>query len=375
MDKSSNNKIMFLFGTRPEGIKLVPVILEAKRRNADIVVCSTGQHKEMLDQVLDFFGVKVDYDLGLMKPNQTQQGLIARAIVTIDEVLEKEKPACVVVQGDTTTVMVGALAGFLRKVKVAHVEAGLRSWDKFSPYPEEMNRLLTGRLADLHFAPTDAGKENLNKEGITDKIWNVGNTVIDALFTTLETIDKRGDQPYKDKFQFLDFSRRIILVTCHRRESFGQKFEDICRALRHIAETNPDVQLVYPVHLNPNIKENAEKFLTGIDNLHLITPLDYPSLIWLMNHSHMVLTDSGGIQEEAPSLGKPVLVLREVTERQEGVDAGTAMLVGADYDAIVNTTQQFLDDEDVYNGMAKAVNPYGDGTSSKQIMDILEQEL
>jgi UDP-N-acetylglucosamine 2-epimerase (non-hydrolysing) len=328
----------------------------------------------MLDQVLSFFDIVPDYDLDLMQPNQTLFTITAKVLTSLESVLEAVKPDLVFVQGDTTTVLASALGAFYKRIKVAHIEAGLRSLDKFSPFPEEINRVLTSRLTDLHFTPTIKAAEFLALEGITNNVFTVGNTVIDALFMGLEIIKNTDEQPYYEQFSYLDFTKKVILVTCHRRESFGEPFEDICKALLEIAQ-EPDVQIVYPVHLNPNIKEIAHTNLGNCPNIFLISPLPYPELIWLMEKSYMVLTDSGGIQEEAPSLSKPVLVLRNVTERMEGVEAGTAILVGTDRQLIVEQAKLLLTNNEKYKQMAQMRNPYGDGTSCLQIIEIVKKYL
>jgi UDP-N-acetylglucosamine 2-epimerase (non-hydrolysing) len=365
-------KILFIFGTRPEAIKLAPVIKEfQKSREFNTRICVTAQHREMLDQVLSFFNIKPDYDLNIMKPNQSLFDITANILKSLKPVLEKEKPDMIFVQGDTTTAFVGALAGFYKKIKVAHVEAGLRSHNKYSPFPEEINRVLVGHLADYHFAPTQRAKENLYKENIKKNVYVVGNTVIDALYLGLEIIKEQGEEKYYRYFDFIDFTKKIILVTGHRRESFGKPFENICYALKEIADNYEDVEIVYPVHLNPNVREPVNRILKGIKNIHLIEPLEYPYLIWLMSKVYLILTDSGGIQEEAPSLGKPVLVIREVTERIEGIEAGTAKLVGTNKNRIVKEVSKLLEDVDEYNKIAKAINPYGDGKASLRILNIL----
>ena len=365
--------ILFVFGTRPEAIKLAPLIKEfEKDTEITVIVCITAQHREMLDQVLDFFSIVPDYDLDIMKPNQSLYQLSAKLLVEMERVLEKANPDIVFVQGDTTTVLMAALASFYKKIKVAHIEAGLRSFDVYSPFPEEMNRLLTTRLSDFHFVPTLKAEHNLLKEGISkNKIYNVGNSVIDALYLGLSIIEK-DESKYFDFFKTLDLNKKIILTTCHRRESFGQPFMNICKALLEIAVNNPEVELVYPVHLNPNIKEVAEKYLANQDNIKLLPPLDYPYLLWLMKKSYIVLTDSGGIQEEAPSLGKPVLVMRDVTERIEGIEAGTAKLVGTDKDKIIREVELLLKDRNHYDSMALAVNPYGNGDTSVQVLKAIK---
>jgi UDP-N-acetylglucosamine 2-epimerase (non-hydrolysing) len=325
-----------------------------------------------LDQVLEFFEITPDNDLALMKANQTLFDVTADGLKGLEKILNKSNPDLIFVQGDTTTAFIGALAGFYKKIPVAHLEAGLRSGNKMSPYPEECNRIMAGHLADYQFAPTPRAVNNLKLEGITNNVHMVGNTVIDALFLGLELIKSKGEDPYLKHFNFLDFTKKTILVTGHRRESFGEPFENLCKAIRDIAINNPDVEIVYPVHLNPNVRKTVNKYLSDINRVHLIEPLSYPYLIWLMEKSYLVLTDSGGIQEEAPSLGKPVLVMRDVTERQEGVEAGTAKLVGTNYDVIMTEASRLLDDKSYYESMSKAVNPYGDGTTSKQIAEILK---
>lgn len=367
-------KLFFIFGTRPEAVKMAPLIKEFEKHpdHFDVKVAVTGQHREMLDQVLQFFNIKPDYDLNLMKPNQTLFDVTADALRGMEKILEEVKPDLVIVQGDTTTVFAGALAGFYKKISVAHLEAGLRSGDKYSPFPEEINRILTGHIADYHWCPTEKARENLLAEGIkNEKIHVVQNTVIDALFLALDLLKEEGDEKYLEFFKDVDFNKKLILVTAHRRESFGQPFENICNAVKELSTKYPDVEFVYPVHLNPNVREVVFRILSDIPNIHLMDPLDYPYMVWIMNKAHIVLTDSGGVQEEAPSLGKPVIVLRDVTERQEGVDAGTAKLVGTDKELIINATSALLDNEQEYEKMAKAVNPYGDGTTSKRIVKLL----
>ncbi|GHU05259.1 UDP-N-acetyl glucosamine 2-epimerase [Spirochaetia bacterium] len=366
--------ILFIYGTRPEAIKMAPLIKEFKKHpdKFTVKICLTGQHRQMLDQINTFFGITGDYDLNLMSPNQTLFDITTRCLMGLKEVLETVKPSLVFVQGDTTSVMAGALAAFYQQIPVAHLEAGLRSGSKFSPYPEEINRIITGHIADYHFAPTRRAVENLKKENITKNVYMVGNTVIDALYLGLQIIKSDDEQKYRQFFSYLDLSKKIILVTGHRRESFGGGFENICKAISYVAKEYHGIQFVYPMHFNPNVREPVNRFLRGINNVFLIEPLDYPYLLWLMEKCFFVLTDSGGIQEEAPALGKPVLVMRDVTERQEGVEAGTAKLVGTDYTALVSGMRELLEDTMVYAGMANAVNPYGDGTTSKQIAKILD---
>lgn len=355
---------------------MAPLVKSFKAADDSFVtgVCITAQHREMLDQVLDFFNIVPDYDLNLMKPGQTLSQITSRVLLELEPVFSDFKPDLIFVQGDTTTVMTGALAAFYKQIPIAHLEAGLRTGNKFSPFPEEINRVLTGHMADWHFAPTDRAVQNLDREGITKQVHQVGNTVIDALLLGLSLIEEKGDQEYRDFFRSIDLDKKIILVTGHRRESFGKPFEEMCDAMATLAREYPKAELVYPVHLNPNVREPVQRLLGDIENIHLIEPLDYPYLIWLMNKSFLVLTDSGGIQEEAPTLGKPVLVMRDVTERQEGVDAGTAKLVGTNKDKILSEARKLLDDPSEYKKMANAVNPYGDGTTSQRIVDILRSD-
>lgn len=369
------SSLLFIFGTRPEAIKMAPLILEFKRHiEFKVKVCITAQHRQMLDQVLSFFEIKADYDLDIMKEDQTLFDVTANGLKGLESVIEEVKPDLIFTQGDTTTAFIGALAGYYKKVKVAHIEAGLRSGNKHSPFPEEMNRIMTGHIADFHFAPTDAAIKNLAKENIHTGVFKVGNTVIDALFLGLEIIKKDQGRLQK-QFSFLRSESRIVLITGHRRESFGEPFENICKAIARLAKKYQDVEFVYPVHLNPNVQEPVKRLLSNLKNIHLIAPLDYPEFIWIMNHSYVVLTDSGGLQEEAPSLGKPVLVMRDVTERKEGVDAGTAKLVGTDEDLIVSEMEKLLDDNASYEQMAKAVNPYGDGKASQRIAEIISKNI
>lgn len=366
-------KILFLFGTRPEAIKMAPLVKTfCLDSNFTVKVGVTAQHREMLDQVLDFFKIKVDYDLNIMKPNQSLHELTSSLILKITEdILNKEDFDYVFVQGDTTTVLAGALASFYKKIKVIHIEAGLRSHDIYSPFPEEMNRILTSKIANIHFCPTQTAAENLYREDLKNNVFVVGNTVIDALLLGLDEIKNSSESNLINKYSNIDFNKKIILVTCHRRENFGKPFEEICDALLEISDSFKEtIQIVYPVHLNPNIMKIAHEKLTR-ENIKLISPLDYPDLIWMMNRSNIILTDSGGIQEEAPSLGKPVLVLREITERMEGVDAGTSILVGSNKEKIVVETSMLLTDDSYYSKISKAINPYGDGTTSKKIKDII----
>ncbi len=364
-------KILLIFGTRPEAIKFAPLVKEFQKYSDifDLKVCITGQHRQMLDQVLDFFNIKPDFDLNIMIPNQTLFDLTSDCLKGIEKVLDQYHPDIVFTQGDTTTAFIGALAAFYKKIKLAHIEAGLRSGNRYSPFPEEINRILVSHIADYHFAPTEEAKNNLIKDGITKNIEVVSNTVIDALFLGLDMIKTNGENKFYDFFNFLDFSKRIILVTGHRRESFGEGFENICNALIKIVKRNMDVEILYPVHLNPMVREPVNRLLKNNTQIHLIDPLDYPYLIWILSKSYLVITDSGGIQEEAPSLGKPVLVLRDVTERMEGVYAGTAKLVGTSVKKIVVETQKLLQEKEAYLLMSKAHNPYGDGLASKRIVE------
>lgn len=369
-------KILFFFGTRPEAIKLAPLLKEFQKfpEKFDIKICVSAQHREMLDQVLDFFDITPDFDLDIMKPDQDLFKITTDALIGIKNVINSYKPEFLFIQGDTTTTFIGALAAFYAKVKVAHIEAGLRSFNKYAPFPEEINRVLTTHLSDLHFAPTSRSKENLLKEGVPeDRVFVVGNTGIDALFLGLKIIEERKINAI-ESFGAIDFRKKIILVTGHRRESFGKPFENICRAVKEIAINN-NVEIIYPVHLNPNVRKPVYKILRKIPNVHLIEPLEYPAFVWLMSKSHIILTDSGGVQEEAPSLGKPVLVMRDVTERVEGVVAGTARIVGTNKARIIEETLKLLNNEDEYDKMAKAVNPYGDGFASKRIRQIFEEHI
>lgn len=369
--------LLFIFGTRPEAVKMAPLIKEFQKYpdEFNVRIAVTGQHREMLDQVLKFFNIVPDYDLNLMKPNQTLFDVTADALRGMEKILDEVQPNLIIVQGDTTTVFTGALAGFYKKIPIAHLEAGLRSGDKYSPFPEEINRILTGHIADYHWAPTEQAKKNLLSEGIKEeKIHVVQNTVIDALLLALELLKKEGDTKYLEFFKDIDFNKKIVLVTAHRRESFGEPFENICNAVKELSIKYPDVEFVYPVHLNPNVREIVYRILSDIPNVHLIEPLDYPYMVWIMNKAYIVLTDSGGVQEEAPSLGKPVLVLRDVTERQEGVDAGTAKLVGTDKELIISEASKLIDTKEEYEKMAKAINPYGDGKTSEKIVKILQND-
>ena len=368
-------RALVVFGTRPEAIKLCPLVshLRLTPDKFDVRTCVTAQHRSMLDQVLTAFDVRPDYDLNLMKPDQTLCQTTAGVLTGLAAVLKEAKPHVVIVQGDTTTTFAAALAAFYAKTPVGHVEAGLRTGDRFSPFPEEMNRVLATRLSDLHFAATEQAAENLRREGVPgDRIMVTGNTVIDAVVSVRDRL-LGGEFPRKD-WPFLDADRKLVLVTAHRRETFGAGFERICTALRKLAQ-RPDVQIVYPVHRNPNVLEPVRRLLGETTQIDLIEPLGYVPFVDLMMRSHILLTDSGGIQEEAPSLGKPVLVMREKSERREAIDAGTAILVGTEIDAIVTETARLLDDETHYEHMARAHNPYGDGHACKRIADGLLSHL
>lgn len=365
-------KILIAFGTRPEAIKMAPVYKTFVMNNdAETRLCVTAQHREMLDQVLNFFDIKPDYDLDLMKPNQNLSTITASIILSMKPVFEDFKPDYVLVHGDTTTSMAVALAGYYAGVKVAHVEAGLRTFDKWAPFPEEMNRSLTGRLADIHFAPTKTSKQNLLSENIPEKqILITGNTVIDALKFGIETIENKkinSVENLKIKYGHIE---KMVLVTGHRRENFGDGFLNICKALKEIA-LSENVEIIYPVHLNPNVQKPVFELLDGVANIHLIDPQPYESFLWLMNKATLIITDSGGVQEEAPSLGKPVLVMRDTTERPEAVNAGTVILVGTNASEIVHQSHELLNNSTRYNTMSKLHNPYGDGNASRRILDFL----
>ena len=368
-------KILFIYGTRPEAIKMAPLIKRFKEYPDffDVQVCLTGQHRQMLDQLNSFFDIVADYDLNIMSPNQTLADITIRCLSGLKKILNQSKPDMIFVQGDTTSVMAGALSAFYNQIPVAHVEAGLRSGCKYSPFPEEINRIITGHISDYHFAPTNRAVENLKKEGIRDNVYMVGNTVIDALSLGLDIIKSGSADRYEKFFSYLDFSQKVILVTGHRRESFGDSFENICNSMAYVANNYKNVHFVYPMHFNPNVREPVNRILKNINNVHLTEPLDYPYLIWLMEKCFFVLTDSGGIQEEAPALGKPVLVMRDVTERQEGIESGTAKLVGTEYVNLVRAMEELLNDEETYVAMANAVNHYGDGTASEQIVKVIKR--
>lgn len=362
-------RIMSVFGTRPEAIKMAPLVKElAKYEEIESICCVTAQHREMLDSVLEVFDLKPDWDLDIMTPRQTLSTITSKCLIGMDEAIEQLKPDMILVHGDTSTTFAGALSAFYHKVQVGHVEAGLRTYDKYSPYPEEMNRKLVTSIADLYFCPTVSNRENLLREGVDKGLFITGNTVIDALKTTVRkdyvfATEELNRLPYGEK--------KIVLVTCHRRENYGQPMEDIMSALSEIARTHDDVELVYPVHLSPVVQECAKRHLEGIPNVHLIAPLPADEMHNLMDRCYMVMTDSGGLQEEAPALGKPVLVLRRETERPEAVAAGTVKLAGVDHDTIISMAHELICDETAYAAMAHAVNPYGDGNACRRIAEAI----
>ena len=365
-----SKRIMSVFGTRPEAIKMCPLVKElASRNELESLCCVTGQHREMLDSVLEIFNIKPEYDLNIMSPRQTLSDITTRCLQGMDKAIEKLKPDMILVHGDTSTTFAGALSAFYHQIPVGHVEAGLRTYDKYSPFPEEMNRKLVSSIADLFFCPTENNKNNLLREGITKGLYITGNTVIDALKTTVQkkykfTIDKLNELPYSTK--------KIILVTCHRRENYGEPMKNIMTALRTIVEEHDDVEIVYPVHLSPIVRETVDKYLRGAPHTHLIDPISAMDMHNLMDRCYMVMTDSGGLQEEAPALGKPVLVLRKETERPEAVNAGTVKLAGIDKNVIVDMAEELITNQEVYKAMAHAVNPYGDGHACERIADVLE---
>ncbi|MDK1262591.1 UDP-N-acetylglucosamine 2-epimerase (non-hydrolyzing) [Cronobacter sakazakii] len=369
-------RVLTVFGTRPEAIKMAPLVHALAQDPAfDTRVCVTAQHRQMLDQVLHLFSIVPDYDLNIMKPGQGLTEITCRILEGLKPILTEFRPDVVLVHGDTTTTIATSLAAFYQRIPVGHVEAGLRTGDLYSPWPEEANRTLTGHLAMYHFAPTELSRQNLLRENIPDaRIFVTGNTVIDALIAVRDRV--MADEPLRlrleTQYPFLDGDKKMILVTGHRRESFGEGFEQICRALADIAAQNRDVQIVYPVHLNPNVTEPVNRILGHIDNIVLIEPQEYLPFVWLMNHAWLILTDSGGIQEEAPSLGKPVLVMRETTERPEAVKAGTVRLVGTDTQRIVAEVTRLLHDEAAYQAMSHAHNPYGDGQACERILHALK---
>ncbi len=380
--------LLLVFGTRPEAIKMCPLVLEFKK-HPDVfntLVCVTGQHREMLDQVLNLFEIKPDYDLNIMKPNQDLYDITSNVLLGMRDVLTEAKPDVVFVHGDTTTSSATALAAFYKQIPVAHIEAGLRTGNIYSPWPEEMNRLITGRIATYNFAPTPLSRQNLLKENVDDsKITVTGNTVIDALHWVVNKISSNADLADSLKQEMLSFGydvsrleqgRRLVLITGHRRENFGEGFLNICHSIKHLSERYPDVDFVYPVHLNPNVRKPVFDILASIENVFLIEPLSYLPFVFMMEKSHLLLTDSGGVQEEAPGLGKPVLVMRNTTERPEAVDAGTVILVGTDKNKIINGVSDLLENKNgLYDRMAHAVNPYGDGKACGRVVKWLEEKL
>lgn len=369
-------KVLMVFGTRPEAIKMAPLYLALKNapESFEVLLCVTGQHRQMLDQVLDLFEIQPDFDLNIMKMSQSLNQIMASVVVELQSVLDECCPDVVLVHGDTATSFAAGLAAFYNQIPVGHVEAGLRTGNILSPWPEEANRRLTSVIASYHFSPTESSKNNLIKENVpSSKITVTGNTVIDALILVREKLS--NDDALKDrvseKFKFLDIDKKLILVTGHRRESFGAGFERICSALKKVSQNNPNVQIIYPVHLNPQVQEPVNRILKNADNIFLIPPLEYLSFVYLMDLSYLILTDSGGIQEEAPSLGKPVLVMRDTTERPEAVVSGTVRLVGTDVDLIVSEIECLLKDDKMYSSMSEAHNPYGDGFACERIIKVL----
>ena len=376
MTKVDPKKVLIVLGTRPEAIKMAPVVKELAK-SLDVRVCVTAQHREMLDQVLDLFKIVPNYDLDIMRQGQDLFDLTSNVLLGIKQVLTEENPDIVLVHGDTTTTLATSLAAFYSQIPVGHVEAGLRTYKVYSPFPEELNRQVISRMATYHFAPTELARKNLLAERISDEnIIVTGNTVIDALLSVVKKARRKNfSAEILEQLPFLSRKGnklpRIILVTGHRRENFGHGFEEICHALHEIAQKYIDVQIIYPVHLNPNVREPVQRILSDLKNINLVEPMDYLTFIKLMDCSYLILTDSGGIQEEAPSLGKPVLVMRETTERPEAVEAGTVILVGTNKKKIVKTVNELLSDQNIYNGMSEAHNPYGDGKASKRIHSII----
>ena len=373
-------KILFVFGTRPEAIKMAPVINIFKKNPSfcKTIVLVTGQHRQMLDQVLDIFDIIPDYDLNLMSSDQTLESLTAKILIGVSDLVKEIKPDLIFVQGDTTTTFAASLSGFYHKIPIGHIEAGLRTNDKYSPFPEEINRRITSNISTFHFPPTATSKQNLIEEGIDNNLIKVtGNTVIDALISTSKKLDSdffEHSNYFLKNFK-IDFKKnKTLLVTGHRRESFGKGFENICKAIKHISQLK-DIQIIYPVHLNPKVQEPVKRILGEIENIYLIPPQDYVPFIYLMKKSYIILTDSGGVQEEAPALGKPVLIMRDTTERPEGVTAGTAKLVGTDIKKIENNVKLLFDKDTEYKKMAKAINPYGDGNASIKIFNFISEKL
>lgn len=363
------NKVMTIFGTRPEAIKMAPLVKELERREGlESICCVTAQHRQMLDSVLEIFKLRPDFDLDIMEPRQTLSTITTKCLLSLEKVFEQVRPDLVLVHGDTSTTFAGALAAFYQKIPVGHVEAGLRTYDRYSPFPEEMNRSMVGRLAELHFCPTGSNRENLRREGVTQGVYVTGNTVLDALKTTV----RDGFEFREKELNGLDYGRKVVLVTCHRRENYGGPMEEIMGALAEIARRHEEIELVYPVHLSPVVQECAHRHLDGIKNVHLTSPLDVEEMHNLMARSYLVLTDSGGLQEEAPALGKPVLVLRRETERPEAVEAGTVKLAGVERERIIALAEELLENGEAYKKMAHAVNPYGDGEASRRIAEAIE---
>lgn len=368
-------KNLIVFGTRPEAIKMAPLVNEFYKNSHifETKVCVTAQHREMLDQVLDFFEIKPDYDLDLMKPDQNLHSLTADIINKMKVVLEDFQPDYVYVHGDTTTTMAASIASFYAGAKICHVEAGLRTHDKRSPFPEEINRQVAGRICDYHFAPTETSRQNLLKENINDRnILVTGNTVIDALLESSKKVESIENEEIIHLKNLVDPAKKLILVTGHRRENHGQGFINICKALKEIAIGKPEVQIIYPVHLNPNVQKPVYEILSGIENIQLVNPLTYPAFVWMMNQSYLIITDSGGVQEEAPSLGKPVLVMRNTTERPEAVNAGTVILVGTNPEKIISEAFELIENSDKYNQMSALHNPYGDGLACQKIVSFIK---
>lgn len=364
---SKRIKVMTIFGTRPEAIKMAPLVLELNKRSEEFesIVTVTAQHREMLDQVLEIFNITPDFDLNIMKKQQSLAQITTRALEGLDEVMKKTQPDIVLVHGDTTTTFAASLAAYYNQIAIGHVEAGLRTWDKYSPYPEEMNRQLTGVMADLHFSPTEKSKQNLlNEDKPAENIFVTGNTAIDALKTT---VDESYSSPVLEGIG----DKRLVLMTAHRRENLGENMQSMFRAIKRLVETHDDIQVIYPVHLNPVVQETANKILGNDDRIQLIEPLGVVDFHNFASNAYLILTDSGGVQEEAPSLGVPVLVLRDTTERPEGIDAGTLKLVGTDEDTIFNLANELLSDKEAHDKMAKAHNPYGDGEASRRIADAI----
>lgn len=371
-------KLLFIFGTRPEAIKILPIVVHARNNYSeefDIKVCVTGQHRQMLDQVLKIFGVSPDYDLDIMAQGQDLYDVTSKVLMGLRAILQTEKPDCVLVHGDTTTTLAASLAAYYQKIDVAHVEAGLRTNNIYSPWPEELNRKVAGCIAKYHFAPTEVSKENLLKENTAGDIVVVGNSVIDSLLWVCQRLEndselEKNTQQLFSKYQ-IDFSKKILLVTGHRRENFGTGFINICEALQIIAQKYPDLQIVYPVHLNPNVQKPVNEILSGLHNVYLIEPLDYLPFVYLMKKSYLILTDSGGVQEEAPSLNKPILVMRDTTERPEALMAGAVKLVGTNKNKIIDEVDNLLTNNDAYNKMANITNPYGSGDTAELILQHL----